>query len=88
MDLPFQIDVAVHHLAKSRILEMCIWLTNNFTERSDYTMFEKVYDSYYLAWSDDSIEKSIKSVLRENMERDDINIYHLKAMNYIQQYSM
>ena len=39
---------------------MFIQFTNNFTDRSDYTMFEMDNDSNYIAWSDDTIEKLIK----------------------------
>jgi hypothetical protein len=53
MDHPIQIDVAVYHLAKLRMLEFCYHdsFTDKHHDRSGYQIMQMGIDSHYFAFS-------------------------------------
>jgi hypothetical protein len=73
MDLPLQIGVAVYHLAKLRMLDFYYNFIDKYIDRSDFELLEMDTDSNYFAFSEDNIEKLIKSELKEEYENDKYN---------------
>jgi hypothetical protein len=65
MDLPFQIGVAVYHLAKLRMLDVYCNFIDKYIDRSDFELIEMDTDSNYFSFSGDSIEKLIKPEMKE-----------------------
>ncbi len=73
MDLPLQIGVAVYHLAKLRKLDFYYNFIDKYIDRSDFELLEMDTDSNCFAFSEDSIEKLIKTEMREEYEKDKFN---------------
>ncbi len=64
MDLPLRKRVAVYHQAKLRMPQFYYQFIDKYIDRSDFELFKMDTDSNYFAFSQDNIDKLIKTYER------------------------
>ena len=65
---PFQIGIAVHQLAKLRMLEFYYDFLDRYVDRRDFELIQMDTDSNYMAISGDKLEDIIRPELRAEFE--------------------
>ena len=65
---PFQIGIAVHQLAKLRMLESCYDFLDIYVDRRDFELIQMDTDSNYMAISGDKLEDIIRPDMRAEFE--------------------
>ena len=70
---PYQIGIAVHQLAKLRMLEFHYDFLDSYVHRRDYELLQMDTDSSYMALSDASLEAIVRPRLRAEFEAEKKN---------------
>ena len=70
---PYQVGIAVYHLAKLRMLEFYYDFIDKFVARKDFELIQMDTDSLYMAISGEKLEDVVKPAMREAFEREKKN---------------
>ena len=71
----YQCGIAVHQLAKLRMLEFYYDFLDKYFSRQDFELCYMDTDSFYLAMSGDSLDEIVRSGMKQEYEADKKNCF-------------
>ena len=72
---PFQVGIAVYHLAKLRMLEFYYDFIDKYVDRRDFELIQMDTDSLYMAISGERLEDVIRPELKGEFEAEKVSGY-------------
>ena len=70
---PYECSIAVHQLAKLRMLQFYYGFMDKYFSRQDSELCYMDADSFYLAMSDDSLDEIVRPEMKQAYEADKKN---------------
>ena len=81
IDRPFQVGIAVYHMAKLGVLQFSYNCLDKVLDRRDFELIQMDSDSLYFVLSCDSLEEAVRPKLREEFQKCKKRMVWLEQMD-------
>ena len=82
IDRPFQVGIAVYHMAKLGVLQFYYNCLDKVLDRRDFELIQMDSDSLYFTLSCDSLEEAVRPKLREEFQKCKKRMVWLEQMDW------